>query len=136
MDACSSAGGRWHARTAAARQRRRPESFTATGGRARYRGQPAARRHCGHATAEPGGGILRRGDHRGRSARLRARLGRYPWPGAWRDRSRCRDPATLAANRPRWTSLTGLAACLAGAAVAIARYAPLHVADAGAILLL
>jgi signal transduction histidine kinase len=43
---------------------------------------------------------------------------------------------TLAAYRPRWTSLTGLAACLAGAAVAIARYAPLHVADAGAILLL
>ena len=43
---------------------------------------------------------------------------------------------TLAAYRPRRTSVTGLAICLAGATIAIARYAPLHVADARAVLLL
>ena len=43
---------------------------------------------------------------------------------------------TLAAYRPRRTSLTGLAICLLGAVIAIARYAPLHEAHAGDVLLL
>jgi signal transduction histidine kinase len=43
---------------------------------------------------------------------------------------------TLAAYRPRRVSLTGLLVCVVGAAVAIARYAPLHEPDAKAILLL
>jgi signal transduction histidine kinase len=43
---------------------------------------------------------------------------------------------TLAAYRPRRLSLTGLALCLAGAAVAIARYTPLHEPDGGTVLLL
>jgi signal transduction histidine kinase len=43
---------------------------------------------------------------------------------------------TLAAYRPRRTSLTGLAVCLAGAAIAIARYAPLHTSNNGDWLLL
>jgi signal transduction histidine kinase len=43
---------------------------------------------------------------------------------------------TLAAYRPRRASLTGLAVGLLGSAVAIARYAPLHTANAGAVLLL
>ena len=43
---------------------------------------------------------------------------------------------TLAAYRPRRTSLTGLAVCLAGAAIAIARYAPLHTSNNGGWLLL
>jgi signal transduction histidine kinase len=43
---------------------------------------------------------------------------------------------TLAAYRPRRLSLAGLAICLAGAAIAIARYAPLHEANGEAVLLL
>ena len=43
---------------------------------------------------------------------------------------------TLAAYRPRRTSVAGLLVCLLGAAAAIARYAPLHGPDAGTILLL
>jgi signal transduction histidine kinase len=43
---------------------------------------------------------------------------------------------TLAAYRPRRLSVAGLAICLAGAVVAIARYAPLHEANGGAVLLL
>jgi signal transduction histidine kinase len=43
---------------------------------------------------------------------------------------------TLAAYRPRRTSVTGLAVCVAGAAIAIGRYAPLHGPRAGAVLLL
>src|SRR5579859_1764036 len=43
---------------------------------------------------------------------------------------------TLAAYRPHRVSLIGLAACLAGGAIAIAQYAPLHASDAGPILLL
>jgi signal transduction histidine kinase len=43
---------------------------------------------------------------------------------------------TLAAYRPRRISLAGLAVCLAGAAVAIARYAPLHQAGERPVLLL
>ena len=43
---------------------------------------------------------------------------------------------TLAAYRPRRISLTGLLVCVVGAVVAIARYAPLHDADRGVILLL
>ena len=43
---------------------------------------------------------------------------------------------TLAAYRPRRVSLTGLAVCLAGAAIAIARYAPLHTSNNGIWLLL
>lgn len=43
---------------------------------------------------------------------------------------------TLAAYRPRRISLAGLAICLVGAAVAIARYAPLHGPRADAVLLL
>jgi signal transduction histidine kinase len=43
---------------------------------------------------------------------------------------------TLAAYRPRRISLTGLAVCLLGAAVAIARWAPVHAAHSGGLLLL
>src|SRR5579859_1425061 len=43
---------------------------------------------------------------------------------------------TLAAYRPHRVSLIGLAVCLAGGAIAIAQYAPLHASDAGPILLL
>ena len=43
---------------------------------------------------------------------------------------------TLAAYRPRRTSLTGLAICLIGAAAGIVRYAPLHEASTGVVLLL
>jgi signal transduction histidine kinase len=43
---------------------------------------------------------------------------------------------TLAAYRPRKTSLIALGICLAGAAIAIAGYAPLHGPDRGNILLL
>jgi signal transduction histidine kinase len=43
---------------------------------------------------------------------------------------------TLAAYRPRRISLAGLAVCLLGAAVAIARWAPGHAADSGGLLLL
>jgi len=43
---------------------------------------------------------------------------------------------TLAAYRPRRISLAGLAACLLGAAVAIARWAPAHAANSGGLLLL
>ena len=42
---------------------------------------------------------------------------------------------TLAAYRPRRISLAGLAACLAGAAVAVARWAPAHAANSGELLL-
>jgi len=43
---------------------------------------------------------------------------------------------TLAVYRPRRISLTGLAVCLLGAAVAIARWAPVHAAHSGGLLLL
>jgi signal transduction histidine kinase len=43
---------------------------------------------------------------------------------------------TLAAYRPRRVSLAGLAVCLLGAAVAIARWAPVHAAHSGGLLLL
>ena len=43
---------------------------------------------------------------------------------------------TLAAYRPRRTSLAGLAVCLIGGAVAIARWAPVHTAHSGGLLLL
>ena len=43
---------------------------------------------------------------------------------------------TLAAYRPRRISLAGLAVCLLGAAVAIGRWAPVHAADSGGLLLL
>jgi signal transduction histidine kinase len=43
---------------------------------------------------------------------------------------------TLAAYRPRRISLAGLAVCLLGAAVVIGRWAPVHAADSGGLLLL
>jgi signal transduction histidine kinase len=43
---------------------------------------------------------------------------------------------TLAVYRPRRVSLAGLAVCLLGAAVAIARWAPVHAAHPGGLLLL
>jgi signal transduction histidine kinase len=43
---------------------------------------------------------------------------------------------TLAAYRPRRTSLAGLVACLLGSAIAIARWAPVHTANSGGLLLL
>jgi signal transduction histidine kinase len=43
---------------------------------------------------------------------------------------------TLAAYRPRRVSLAGLAVCLLGAAVAVARWAPVHAAHSGGLLLL
>jgi signal transduction histidine kinase len=43
---------------------------------------------------------------------------------------------TLAAYRPRRISVTGLVVCLAGAVIAIARYAPLHGPRAGDVLVL
>jgi len=43
---------------------------------------------------------------------------------------------TLAVYRPRRISLAGLAICLLGAAVAVARWAPVHAAHAGGLLLL
>jgi signal transduction histidine kinase len=43
---------------------------------------------------------------------------------------------TLAAYRPRQVSLAGLAFCLLGAAVAIARWAPAHTVHSGGLLLL
>jgi signal transduction histidine kinase len=43
---------------------------------------------------------------------------------------------TLAAYRPRRISLAGLAVCLLGAAVAVARWAPAHTAHSGGLLLL
>jgi signal transduction histidine kinase len=43
---------------------------------------------------------------------------------------------TLAAYRPRRISLAALAACLLGAAVAVARWAPVHAAHSGGLLLL
>jgi signal transduction histidine kinase len=43
---------------------------------------------------------------------------------------------TLAVYRPRRISLTGLAVCLLGAAVAIARWAPVHAAHSGGLVLL
>ena len=42
---------------------------------------------------------------------------------------------TLAAYRPRRVSLAGLAVCLLGAAVAVARWAPVHAAHSGGLLL-